>query len=152
MLKAYIDGACEPVNPGGTASYGVIVYRHALGGEDGSTPGFELVWRFYGVVGSGPEMSNNVGEYSALLALLRWYGTAEAEETLWVCSDSQLVVNQMIGRFKVRKGLYGPYYKKVQALLGDLVPLRVYFKWIPREENRLADELSKQALKEAGIC
>lgn len=59
---AFIDGACEPVNPGGTASYGVVVK------SDGVT-----IFTDSAVVGSGLAISNNVAEYSGLLAFLKWY-------------------------------------------------------------------------------
>jgi ribonuclease HI len=63
VLVVYIDGACKPVNPGGTASYGLVVKFHQTG---------EVLYQEAKIVGSGPFMSNNVAEYSALLAFLKW--------------------------------------------------------------------------------
>jgi len=60
-INAWIDGACEPVNPGGTASYGLVIKQ-----------GDEVIVNNCGVVGSGNGMTNNVAEYSALIALFEW--------------------------------------------------------------------------------
>ena len=51
MLSAYVDGCCAPISPGGTASYGVVVFKDS-----------EKVWQGSGIVGSGDKMSNNVAE------------------------------------------------------------------------------------------
>lgn len=166
-VEVYIDGACEPVNPGGTASWGVVVYmveetlpsglllgvvRSVV---EGTESPFKELWSSYGIVGSGPGMSNNVGEYAALVAFLEWYTTHynwETYEDVVVKSDSNLLVQQMDGAFKVRKGLYVPYYRKVMDMFGKFTFLMVSldFEWIPREQN-LADALSVKALNEVGI-
>ena len=153
MLRAYIDGGCEPKNPGGTASWGFVVYRFHPGEYLTTGTDTEEVTGGYGIVGSGPAMSNNVGEYSALLKLLEWFDR-QAPEPLEVLSDSQLLVNQMKGEWKVnRDKLFYPYYKKVIAILvqnaehwKDLVT----YTWIPREVN-IADTLTVKALEAVGI-
>src|SRR5450432_340898 len=57
---AWFDGACGPINPGGTASYGVMIKDQA---------GTILV-RERGLVGEGSTMSNNVAEYAGVLHIL----------------------------------------------------------------------------------
>lgn len=151
MHEAYIDGACEPVNPGGTATWGAAVFKIVDRAAHLVT---ERVWEDYGVVGTGLGMSNNVGEYAALSALLRWT-TAHiaAIQKLEVRSDSNMLVMQMTGKFKVRRGLYVPYYEEARGLM-DALPMteraKVAFQWIPRERN-LADALAMKALVEVGI-
>src|SRR5512137_2298452 len=61
MISIYFDGLCRPRNPGGVATYGYVIYR------DG-----EKIKSGYGVVGSGPGMTNNVAEYSALKQAAEW--------------------------------------------------------------------------------
>lgn len=150
-LKAWIDGACAPINPGGIATYGLVVYKEK-----------ECLHRDYKVVGKGPNMSNNVAEYAALIALLDWL---QEEESQWartdgldlrdylslnlvVHSDSNLLVQQMQGVFKVKKGLYLSYYLKAKTLFDDNSHWkdRIVFKWVSRELNTEADNLSKRAL------
>lgn len=156
MLEAYIDGACEPKNPGGTVSYGILVLRHYLerySSEPGDVePVEEPVWEDWGIVGSGPKMSNNVGEYAALVKLLEWLDKNLKAEIVVVHSDSQMLVNQMNGEWQARSDkLYYPYYQRALLLYTiDRFRKQVKFKWIPREQN-LADKLSVKALAEIGI-
>ena len=105
ILEAWIDGACEPFNPGGTASYGMVVKRK-----------FTLLLRRAGLVGSGPGMSNNVAEYSGLIALLAWYRDQGLSEPMIIYSDSSLLINQMTGYWGAKDGLYYPYYQEARAL------------------------------------
>lgn len=148
MIKAWIDGACEPVNPGGVAAYGV-----AIVGPNDRTESLS------GIVGSGEGMSNNVAEYSALIALLEWYkkivnGSGE-RPSIEVFADSQLVVNQMKKDlpWKIHPGkLYSSYAYKAKGIILDLIIIDlITFTWIPREQNWLADELSKKPLIEAQV-
>ena len=77
MLKVFIDGACEPCNPGGTAAFGLVVYR-----DD------KRVLPKGKVIGEGVAYSNNVAEYAGLLEFLRlWQGI---EDTV-VYSDSLML-------------------------------------------------------------
>ena len=136
MLEVFIDGACSPVNPGGTCSYGLVIKRND-----------DYLLKEGNVIGSGCLMSNNVGEYSALQAFLRWYiKFGDAEEAL-IKSDSQLLVNQMAGVWKAKDGIYLSYYMDVQnTMKRNCLANRFKFKWIPREENMEADNLSKMAI------
>ena len=59
---AYFDSACEPVNPGGTASYGAAIYENQ-----------QLIWKCSEIYGRGEHTSNNVAEYAALIAVLEWF-------------------------------------------------------------------------------
>lgn len=134
-LEAWIDGACEPFNPGGTASYAVVVKRK-----------FTTILRRAGIVGSGRGMSSNVAEYSGLIALLAWYKDQGLSESMTVYSDSKLLVNQMTGYWRAKRGLYHRYYQEALSLLKEIGYKRFRFIWIPREENIEADELSKELL------
>jgi len=150
MLDVYIDGACEPVNPGGTASYGVVVFRDTPEANYiRSDPYLNRVWEEGKIIGSGPEMSNNVGEYAGLIAFLEWYQSQDLWEEATIYSDSKMVVNQMGSNWKARQGLYVPYYRRASSLVSKIRETRVVpfkFKWIPREDNYLADGLAVEAL------
>jgi len=140
-LEVWIDGACEPVNPGGTATYGLVIKEK-----------HKTLLREARVVGSGKGMSNNVAEYSGLIAFLDWYGTSKRKGKANIYSDSELLVNQMKGIYRAKrgtkKGLYYPYYQRARELIRQLGN-NFHFEWIPREQNTEADELSKQALEYA---
>jgi ribonuclease HI len=143
MITAYFDGACEPVNPGGTASYGVVVYLDE-----------KMIWRdsklFVPIKGREKETSNNVAEYSGFKAILEFLlreGFQESE--ICIYGDSQLVINQMFGSWRILNGFYVPIAEECKKLLGEFKHLSG--KWLPREENTFADLLSKDCLKGAGV-
>lgn len=134
MIKVFIDGACEPTNPGGTAAYGLAVYR-----DD------RRIYAKGEIIGQGDSFSNNVAEYAGLLAFLQ---LRKGSESATIYSDSQLLVNQMSGRWAARKGLYLDSYHRAIALCKGQ-PFS--FIWIPREENTEADILAISALTQVGI-
>jgi len=136
---AYFDGACEPINPGGTASYGAVIY------EDD-----EKVWECSEIYGTGKLMSNNVAEYAALIAVLEWFIEHDlcALEII-VRGDSKLVIEQMFGSWKIKSGLYTELAHKARELLTKFA--KIQGEWIPRDRNEVADRLSKEALKRAGV-
>jgi ribonuclease HI len=135
-ILAWFDGACEPVNPGGTASFGVIVKV-----EDGT-----VLLREHGVVGKGKAMSNNVAEYAGVLRILK-YLASRPPGRVTIRGDSNLVINQLNGRWHVRKGLYRSIAIETTDLLAHLRGLgwQISFCWIPREQNEECDALSKKS-------
>lgn len=138
MIVVYIDGLCEPVNPGGIATYGLVIR------DDQNT----VIARKKGLVGEGSGMSNNVAEYAALCEALRSLLKGQmAASHIEVRSDSRLVVNQMKGDWKFHKGLYGEKYREARDLVTPFT--QIEFKWIPREQNEEADLLSREAYSEA---
>ena len=132
---AWFDGACEPVNPGGTASFGVIVK-----GENGT-----VLLREHGVLGKGKAMSNNVAEYAGVRHVLRYLASRSSGRAT-IHGDSNLVINQLNGKWRVRKGLYLSIAIETKELLVYLRGLgwQINFCWIPREQNEECDALSKK--------
>ena len=129
-----VDGLCEPVNPGGTATYGFIIRNESD----------NIIAKKYGVVGKGPRMSNNVAEYAALCEALRFLENRKMTQSpIEVRSDSRLLVNQMAGGWKFRKGLYEQKYSEAKELAKRFS--NITFKWVPREKNEEADALSREA-------
>ena len=140
-IEMWYDGACAPCNPGGTGSYGVIIKR-----------GTEVLFEESKVVGSGPTISNNVAEYAGVIAGMEWLiGHGFEKSKILVRGDNKMSVMQMAGFWKVRSwgGLYVPFWRQAQELIKNFKSID--FKWIPREENGEADEISKRALKESGV-
>jgi ribonuclease HI len=129
-----VDGLCEPVNPGGTATYGFVIRNESD----------DIIAKKYGVVGKGPRMSNNVAEYAALCEALRFLKIRNMTQSLIeVRSDSRLLVNQMAGEWKFHKGLYEQKYLEAEELVKSFG--KISFKWVPREKNEEADALSREA-------
>lgn len=133
---AWFDGACEPVNPGGTASFGVVV-------RDGDST---ILLKEHGLVGKGSAMSSNLAEYAGVLHVLKHLSTRPPGRAT-IYGDSNLVINQLNGKWRVRKGLYLSIAIETKALLAYLHGLgwQIHLMWIPREQNGECDTLSKGA-------
>lgn len=89
-------------------------------------------------------MSNNVAEYMGIyycLEFLKLKGLQKASITIY--GDSKMVVEQMSGRWRVKGGLYVEAFKKAFCMVKEFPRIRII--WIPREQNGLADALSKKA-------
>ncbi|MGY0066975.1 bifunctional RNase H/acid phosphatase [Streptomyces sp. QTS137] len=87
--------------------------------------------------------TNNVAEYSGLLAGLRAARELDPKAVVHVRMDSKLVVEQMSGRWKIRH----PAMKPLAAEAARVFPPgRVTYEWIPRERNKHADRLANEAM------
>lgn len=130
---ANIDGASRG-NPG-PASYAVIL----------RDPGGKIVLELAKNIG---RETNNVAEYYALLAALD-YATSHAIRALRIRSDSELLVRQMQGRYKVKSTDLKPLHERASKLARQFE----YFiiEHVPREINREADGLANVALDQTGV-
>jgi ribonuclease HI len=136
MITIYFDGLCYPKNPGGVAAYGYLVYRDGV-----------PIWRGFGAVGEGRGMTNNVAEYEGLRAAAQWLVDEGIKEKILIKGDSQLVIKQMKGEYRVNSATSKKYVPEIKRLLeGSDVSL----SWVPREENEEADKLSRVAYE--GYC
>ena len=86
--------------------------------------------------------SNNEAEYEALIAGLRMAQTLKIQK-LVIHSDSQLVVNQVLGDFEAREPRMIRYLEVVKTLLQSMPGATL--QYVPREENAQADALSRVA-------
>ena len=127
-LVAYIDGGARG-NPG-PAGYGVRVER-----PDGT-----LVEEFCEAIGVA---TNNVAEYRGLLAALEW-ARGHGHTRLHVRSDSLLLVQQMLGNYKVKHPGLQPLYTRARLLTLEIG--RVTFEHIERARNAHADRLANAAM------
>jgi ribonuclease HI len=135
LIEVYFDGLCQPVNPGGIACYAFVVK------SSGKTMHSE-----YGVAGEpfSKDSTNNVAEYTALAKALEWLAANNlASSKVVINSDSQLVVNQLQGNYKVKGKRIIPLYKQVLLLRAKFPDIEI--KWVPREKNREADRLTNIA-------
>ena len=134
------DGLCEPVNPGGIATYGFVARR-----------GPELLAEDGGVVARGPAATNNLAEYTAVIKALEWArDNVPSGEPVVVRTDSQLVVNQVNGEWSVKSPKIWPLHKRAQLALAQLRRQHnVRVEWVPRESNEEADRLTRKAYAEA---
>lgn len=130
VLHLHIDGASRS-NPG-EAGFGVHV----------TTPDGAEVAQLYGYLGVA---SNNVAEYQALLHGLR-YALARGARKVHVFSDSQLVVRQMSGAYRVKHPAMVPLHSEARGLARRFEEFRL--DHVRREQNKDADRLANVALDE----
>jgi probable phosphoglycerate mutase len=127
-LVAYIDGGSRG-NPG-PAGFGVRVEQ-----PDGT-----LVEELAESIGVA---TNNVAEYRGLIAALEWART-RGERALHVRSDSLLLVQQMLGRYRVKHPGLLPLHAKARLLAHEIGA--VTFEHVRRESNAHADRLANTAM------
>ncbi|HEY55509.1 MAG TPA: ribonuclease HI family protein [Dehalococcoidia bacterium] len=89
------------------------------------------------------EATNNQAEYRAIIAALEKAIGLGAEE-VDIKSDSELVVKQIQGSYRVKKATLRPLYQRVVQLIGSFATFSITH--IPRQQNREADNLAKKAL------
>jgi ribonuclease HI len=127
---AHVDGGARG-NPG-PAGYGVHITR-----DDGSI--VELK-ESIGIA------TNNIAEYNGLLAALRW-AVHEGIGSLHVKADSELMVKQMLGVYRVKNPGLQPLFREARQLADRIG--RVTFEHVRREHNIDADRLANAAMDEA---
>ncbi|UCG54214.1 MAG: ribonuclease HI family protein [Dehalococcoidia bacterium] len=88
--------------------------------------------------------TNNKAEYRAIITALEKVLPLDADE-IELNSDSELVVKQVNGQYRVKKEALRSLYQRVKQLQGKLRGFKI--KHIPRQHNREADKLANAALK-----
>jgi ribonuclease HI len=127
MLTIHIDGAARG-NPG-PAAIGIIAKK------DGKT-----VFEISDYIG---ETTNNVAEYSALIRALEETLIKGYKEGHFI-SDSQLIVEQIKGNYRVKEAHLKLLYNQAESLIKKLKSFSI--KHIKRELNKEADKLANRAL------
>src|SRR5262249_13965005 len=130
-VVAYIDGGARG-NPG-PAGFGVRIEQC-----DGT-----LIEEFAEPIGIA---TNNVAEYRGLLAALEW-AKRHRRRKLHVRSDSLLLVQQMLGNYKVKNAGLQPLHARACALAREIG--NVTFEHVGRSLNAHADRLANTAMDRA---
>jgi len=115
-------------NPG-PAGYGSVITENG-----------KIIAELYDFIGVA---TNNVAEYSGLIAGLKAVNEIDPTATILVKMDSKLVVEQMSGRWKVK---HPNMQKLVKQAFATHDPTLVTYQWIPREENSHADSILNDVL------
>ena len=123
-----VDGSCYP-NPG-SMGIGVVIYRDNI-----------LVKKISEYIGQG---TNNIAEYSALFRGLSEIKDIKVDKIEVYC-DSQLVVKQLNGQYKVKDQKILTYFLKIKTLCKK-IDGKIFFIWNSRDNNSIADGLAKKAV------
>lgn len=126
QAEAWVDGASRG-NPG-EAGFGLLFRQGDRSDE---------------ICGFLGHATNNVAEYAGLVAALT-LANKEKLDQLTVYSDSQLLVRQIQGRYRVKAPHLVPIFLRVLQLRQQLSKFEI--RHVPREENREADQLANQAI------
>ncbi len=129
MIDIFIDGGARG-NPG-EAAIGFVIFKD----------GKEL-FRNGKKVGN---TTNNQAEYLALIEALNYLIEKNINSNIIsIFSDSELLVNQINGKYKVKSESLIPLYKKAKSILNNFKNIKVYH--ISREKNRIADWILNRVL------
>ncbi len=126
----YVDGSCRG-NPGEGGAGAII--------KDERGRILSKIKQYLGSV------TNNIAEYKALILGLQEAGRVGSRE-VEIYLDSELVANQINGIYRVRDTKLKPLEGEVRGLLQHFVRWKV--NYIPREENREADRLAREAVRD----
>src|SRR5579859_7676740 len=128
--RANIDGGSRG-NPG-PASYGVVI----------RDPSGKIIARLKKYIG---RMTNNVAEYYGLIAALDWAQSNQIH-ALRIESDSELLVKQMRGQYKVKSADLKPLFERAKKMAHSFASFRI--DHVYREQNAEADALANEAMDE----
>lgn len=131
MTCGYFDGASRG-NPGEAGAGACLIDE-----------GGGLLWECAEYLG---EKTNNEAEYEALILLLEEM-RRRGIEGIRVYGDSRLVINQVLGTWKIREPRLKPLAERAKELVAAL---QAKPRWVPRSENLVADDLSNKAIDESG--
>ena len=129
MLVIHTDGACAG-NPG-PMGIGIVMWKNG-----------KKIKEISEYIGEG---TNNIAEYSAVIWALE-EAQKLGEKKVLIKTDSELFVKQLKGEYKVKSINLKEPNRRVHALC---LNMHVKFEHVPREKNKLADKLSKEAIKDA---
>ena len=134
MIFTNSDGGCRG-NPG-PGAIGVIVRTNKT-----------ILTKYSAFIGR--QVTNNIAEYEALIKALELASQFGKELTCYL--DSELLVNQLLGRYKVRNHRLLPLFLKVQKLQENFDLIK--YKYVPRCNyyQKIADEILNKELSKRGF-
>ena len=133
-LKIYSDGGSRG-NPGPAAAAFVVI-------RDG-----KVIYKEYKYLG---ETTNNFAEHFGVLMAITWFKRKLGDEkrnAVTFFLDSQLVANQLSGKYKVKSKRLKPLVLRIKILESTLSQ-SIHYTSVPRDKNKLADYLVNKALDE----
>lgn len=132
-LQIFTDGASKG-NPG-IAGAGAVIFR------DGKE--LKRLTKFLG------KKTNNEAEYQAVIEVLKEVVSMNVDENILLFSDSEFLVRQLKGEYAVKAQTIKPLFEQVDTLRKTM---NLKVQWIPREDNKIADELANQAITDKKDC
>lgn len=139
IIKCWFDGACAPINPKGHLGIGCYIKENE-----------KIIFEYAGYVEASNETSNNVAEYLAFENVIDWLlENGCQDDDITIFGDSKLVVNQMNKWWRIKEGVYVEHAARCIEKIDDFSNLKI--RWISRDYNDYADNLSNEQLRKKGI-
>lgn len=131
FISVYTDGGSRG-NPG-ISGFGVAIYDH-------ENNVIAKISKFLGV------KTNNEAEYLGMIEAVTWVRDHQTDiSKVDFYSDSQLLVRQILGKYKVKADNIKPLHRVVTGLLSE-ISVPCHFHEVLRDKNKLADELANLAM------
>jgi ribonuclease HI len=138
-FRIHFDGACNNKQEHPNMGIGIAVFVDNEYQEDLS--------KFVGVKGDF-ESSSNVAEWIGCVEAFKMaYEYAEKGDRVEIYSDSQLITHQFNGHYEIRQEKFKEYYRQAKRWYHMANLARLQIKWVPRQQNKEADALSKKGLQ-----
>jgi ribonuclease HI len=147
QITIFCDGLTEPTNPDGFGCCAFIAFEGDVSGTRGAERPTPLHQAWACIARPGEGITNNVCEYRAVRAALRWLEQYDGEAHADIFTDSNLVVQQVNGAWDCHAKHLIPFRNECQNLLRDLP--NASLRWVRRDENDVADALTRIAYEEA---
>lgn len=108
MINAHFEGQCNPNRDGGTMSYFTTIYENG-----------ELIHEFgHDFCREDDMASNHMADYCGFIAVLKWLlANGHEQKEINITGHSQLVIEQMKGKWEIKEGKYIGYANKAKILL-----------------------------------
>lgn len=139
MFNLYFDGLfrnLKDVSDAGVMCFGWLLLQDS-----------HLIAYGYGAVARGRDATSNIAEYMGLIdGLEAMVDMSIGYDPVVVYGDAKSIIHQMLGRSKVSTHRVQPMYRKARRLARQLYVTD--WRWIPRQQNKSADQLSRRALSE----
>lgn len=105
-----------------------------------------LCW--HNVTEASEDRTNNVAEYMGLITLLKYVESCKEIKHIDICGDSNLVVQQVNGKWQCKSENIRPYFNVARKTIGKLREdgKFISLNWIPREKNSIADKLAQEGV------
>ena len=101
----------------------------------------------HGVFARSQDANSNIAEFLALIeGLDALQDFAITGEPVCVCGDAKTIIDQMRGASQVHAANVRPLYRRARTLACRFT--HIEWKWLPRQNNRLADDLTRKALRQ----
>jgi ribonuclease HI len=153
-VVAFCDGLTEPTNPDGYGCCAFVVFAGEVSGRRAASRPEPLHACYACIARPGDNVTNNICEYRAVRGALRWL-IENRHKKLKDCTDieirtdSQLVVNQVNGKWATNAVHLKVFRDECAQMLKQLGARLV---WIPRDENDVADALTRVAYQQATVA